>query len=553
MAVEWTITPLTEYTAVGNGIKLTIPSENPPSKYIISYSDDNGCVGSTTVTVRTDCGSPAACECSTFSSTTTGNEVSSAITSEEIAVALYSAATHCSEQIKVSGKKSGENFLTNFRFGDDGKIYATVGANNPTNESRTSEYWVKQGNCQNYFTVTQKKGDGSTPVSDCPVPSASSGLDAMLAECNFEQVLGCYITTTGTPCTYTYLKAAYNAVSSKPNTTKSWMIANVLSELTPYNDMSSDYFEVAAYTYGGLGKDLNTYESLYDDRIEGALEYVKFKYNNYSSTQEMAAKARTELQNQNVTKAVLRPRLHPEKSNPIWFARSEGVHMLPIIPSSAPSNATGSDDVTDTQSLINTYKVANDCQQAMKDKSGCGAYLASIMSINDDGRYAEFIDMTTDVATAGNNQVKWDSAPHKRWRPGAQQKLTNVFTIPTGGDTNVYLCDCSIETASLAMCGEACNCTNDVASFTNTDDTQRQNGNASFPSGHSANAYMAFLCCVEVLGNSGDKSRIIQYCRNRNLVRAHWRSDVTAGKLCASMQIGYLNGFEEYHKLIRNL
>lgn len=56
MAVEWNITPSTEYTTYGNGIKLTIPSENPPAKYIITYSDDNGCMGSTTVIVRTDCG-----------------------------------------------------------------------------------------------------------------------------------------------------------------------------------------------------------------------------------------------------------------------------------------------------------------------------------------------------------------------------------------------------------------------------------------------------------------------------------------------------------------
>jgi membrane-associated phospholipid phosphatase len=159
--------------------------------------------------------------------------------------------------------------------------------------------------------------------------------------------------------------------------------------------------------------------------------------------------------------------------------------------------------------------------------------------------------MVTDLADAGNNQIKYDSDPHRRWRPGAQQKLTHVFTIPSGGDTNVYLCDCTIQAASYAMCGENCNCTDDVDSFTNTEEFT--NGNASFPSGHSAKAYLAFLCCVEVDGNFGDKSRILDYCENRTVVRAHWITDVTAGRLGASMQIGYLNGFEEYHKLIRNM
>lgn len=55
MAVEWIINPPTEYTVDGSGIKLTIP-ENPPNKYIITYSDGNGHIAWSTVMIKSSCG-----------------------------------------------------------------------------------------------------------------------------------------------------------------------------------------------------------------------------------------------------------------------------------------------------------------------------------------------------------------------------------------------------------------------------------------------------------------------------------------------------------------
>ena len=92
-------------------------------------------------------------------------------------------------------------------------------------------------------------------------------------------------------------------VSDKSDATKSWMLANMLAELTPYvnrnggnftihteisGDTATNYFVNAAKCYGGLKLDYLANEQTYMDRINGAVEYAKFKHANYSSSNSAA-------------------------------------------------------------------------------------------------------------------------------------------------------------------------------------------------------------------------------------------------------------------------
>ena len=402
-------------------------------------------------------------------------------------------------------------------------------------------------------TYSYKLKDCSTP-SECDKPKANDKLDTLIENCGFATALGTEISPDNAPCTYTYLKDVYEYVQlMTSDVLKSWTLANVLAELTPYDDIATKYFEGAAIGYGGIYLDINTYEDIYNQRIDGALQYARYKCGDYIHSQEMAANARAELQAKNIIKAELRPRLHPDKSNPIFFNRGEAPHLEKLIPQDGhPSNAKGGADFIDLQGLINRYQIDLSSYetptQALSDKAACGAYLTEVMEI--DEKYGDFMDLCTDLADAANNPVKYDMPKYRRWRPQhyVGEGYEDFFDIPAGGD--VYLCDCRYQYESYRKCGENCNsntCETEIVGFSQQ---------TSFPSGHSAKAYMSFLCCMEVvrsLYNVTKIERMEQYCWNRNVVRAHWRSDVTAGKFCASILIGYLNGFEEYHKLINNL
>jgi hypothetical protein len=208
----------------------------------------------------------------------------------------------------------------------------------------------------------------------------------------------------------------------------------------------------------------------------------------------------------------------------------------------------------------------------LKDKELDANYLCNILGIDAD-RYADFLNVCNDIGDAGGNPFKYTYA---RPRPGTWYRLNgnSGFTVPSGG--SVYLCDCGIEFEDQspsdyedgynADCSATNNgetyCEKDTRSFTDpsarSDAPNHGNPYKSYQSGHSTRAFMDLLLTLEVVGDtmSGGGSRIErihQYCLNRVIVRAHWKSDTIAGRFAASMQIGYLNGYKAFHDKIAAL
>ena len=65
---------------------------------------------------------------------------------------------------------------------------------------------------------------------------------------------------------------------------------------------------------------------------------------------------------------------------------------------------------------------------------------------------------------------------------------------------------------------------------------------------------MALLAVMMFKGNNGNIIDIMtKYCTHRNYVRAHWHSDVLIGKLVATMDIGYINGYLAFRNMVDDL
>jgi hypothetical protein len=68
------------------------------------------------------------------------------------------------------------------------------------------------------------------------------------------------------------------------------------------------------------------------DRINGAVEYAKFKHANYASSNSAADASRTELYGKGITQAVMvNDGDSTHDANP-YFTRDAAVHSLPIVP-----------------------------------------------------------------------------------------------------------------------------------------------------------------------------------------------------------------------------
>jgi hypothetical protein len=174
------------------------------------------------------------------------------------------------------------------------------------------------------------------------------------------------------------------------------------------------------------------------------------------------------------------------------------------------------------------------------------------MGLPETTEWTNFINDTTDIAIASGNVAKIYS----------QTKRPANDKYPTFN----YLCDNEIELEEKTYCGDSCcqkrNAQGECLEYIKPKDNRFcecetnsfKSSTSSYPSGHSFKAFMALLTSLVVKGDSGGKiDRMTKYCYHRNVVRAHWHSDVLIGKLIATMDIGYLCGYEIFQEYVDEL
>ena len=446
------------------------------------------------------------------------------------------------------------------------------------------------------------EGGEVTPVEDSTLDTFINNITGGGANSKISTVLTNVISSSNTPNTYSYLQSGYNYVSDKSDATKSWMLANMLAELTPYikyntatpsdeyyktlqtevsGDTATNYFVNASYSYGGQKLDYLSNEQIYMDRIEGAVYYAKFKNTDFSGLYQSAENARIELRNKGISQAV-RVNDTDNESNSTYtgkenpkLTKNQVVHMLPLIPDSRPSNSPNKGDWQFTQSMITQYPTSSSLHrnyEALKDKNFDTEYFCKILGLTVNDKNLYYLWKCNDIGDQGCNQIK---TSFDRLRPGVQNNKNistggSGFTVPSGG--SVYLCDCAVELANdvdsfkeddgLIDCSTTNNgttyCDRDIENFTNyVENGSGSNQWRSYASGHSARAFTVLLLTIEAYGDSMNvdgytsrATRIHQYCLNRAVMRAHWKTDTIAGRYAASVQIGLLNGFNEFKQEI---
>ena len=420
--------------------------------------------------------------------------------------------------------------------------------------SECSEYESCGGDC-----TSDCGEDPPGPSVDCDNVTADSTLDGYVTE--FNSTLGTTISVSNTPCTYKYLKSVYTTVQRSSNTTIMWTLANVMSEITPKSSKCEGYFKAASKsTYGGIPSVDNTSKTVYENRINGGVAYAKYKYDSYESSNEMAENARAELRGLGISAANWGSE---DNCGTLCFDRTGDTTNAPnpieVIPNMWGNKSESSYDYTEMKSLVTSYPTIESIKNVdgnnylpLLDKQACDCYFIKILGLGDcdtdgDGdtdegrnRLADFIYTVTDVVIASGNAAK---AHSQTKRPANDQyPLFN------------YLCDNDIEMDVKKYCDDDCDGKRfDDPDFCNCETNDFKSSVASYPSGHSYKAFMTGLCLVEAKGDNGKIDRITKYCYHRNVVRAHWHSDVLIGKLVASMDIGYINGYKKYHELLRGI
>jgi hypothetical protein len=210
--------------------------------------------------------------------------------------------------------------------------------------------------------------------------------------------------------------------------------------------------------------------------------------------------------------------------------------------------------VNDYPTIEHLRNVDGNNFRPLLDKQACDCYLAKIMGLPDcdgdsdgqaydDGvnKWAEFISAATDVAIATGNKAKKHA---QTIRPASD--LYPTFN---------YLCSNTIEKNGRKYCDDHCNTYDyDDTEFCDCETEEFKSSVSSYPSGHSYKAFMALLAVMMFKGNNGNIIDIMtKYCTHRNYVRAHWHSDVLIGKLVATMDIGYINGYLAFRNMVDDL
>lgn len=155
--------------SIDNNGKVTFGRHSVTTNYRIQYSNDPDCTSASIKDVIV-----YACDedCS-YLVTSSGNKVSSAVTSNEYIVGIVTTAPTCAGSWSFE-HVSGVDFLTGFRVAN-GYVYASVKAANDSSSDRSAKYKaiytpssssVIINDPMNFGVVQQ--GKGSSPASDCP-------------------------------------------------------------------------------------------------------------------------------------------------------------------------------------------------------------------------------------------------------------------------------------------------------------------------------------------------------------------------------------------------
>ena len=413
-------------------------------------------------------------------------------------------------------------------------------------------------------------------------PSTTSDVNSSLNSCITKVTngteLASKISIDKTPCTYYYLQKGFEYLARAGVTNddaKLWFLANMLCELTPDGGLMNSYFTNAAE--GGGGKNAPLYKSavettpnpVYENRIQGARYYAMFKGStDYAEGNKAAEMARKDLRKRGVNKAAMKD-YSPETTTSVlkisclvYFNRYTSQLSDPknVLPTSYPTNNKEMSDWIIAQNYISDKPTSDKLApsyQAIYDKSYEASYICETVNGVSSTLYSDYTFFATDIADALNNRTK---EYYKRPRPGQQYKIekdkgVSYFSGVPGNPAKktdfVFLCDCAIEADQPGGEGgtdcEYCEIERKGHLQENTSEP------VSFPSGHSAKAFMSYLALCEV--GKGNYNRTVQYCENRAVVRAHWRSDTVGGKYTASMGIGILNGYKAwqmYRKMVLN-
>ena len=491
--------------------------------------------------------------------------------------------------------------------GDDFKSASTSSVTinvscNDTGSQRTLEYKgvpiiQPGGSCQ-----------CQQPSEDCSQGLVEDGtLNSIIdSVVNSGSLLGVHVSKSDTPCTYKYLRDVYANVSaattdehSGPNMTElAWIIANAMSELTPYSGIATSYFvNAAAHHPGGSGSrrpepfgNDGKINKIISDRINGAIEYVKYKSGGKETQSGLTSNARIELHSKN---ADISATMRSKPTNDDWENEPEYVNLVELIQEGAPLDTFRSVDYNITSGIIldyqaNTTDTAKKArlEEAIKDKDSRPHYMVhDIFGLDNTSSNKYLAYYACDNFTRqANGCVKWNKK-YARWRPEPHHKLAspNVkFTIPTSGV--VYVSNESefsserVDYYTFASCCGACggpgsadcvsadsttcsngyDCSKDcegaqVAGVTDRCPEDGLTSHESYPSGHAMYGFFMYLVYGQALGSrilNDKKERVERYCENRTIVRAHWMSDTIIGKYNASVQIGFINGFQEYFDVL---
>lgn len=422
---------------------------------------------------------------------------------------------------------------------------------------------------------------------DCEIPDEDTDLNDYLSVFNVS--VGRNITPKDTPCTYTYLKEGFNYVKSQSSTAIAWFLANMLSELTPNPTKVTNYFKDA--TKGTNTKDWGKvpeltsttdttidYETkVYNDRINSAYLFAKFRHNTYTTDKDLVESSRDELGG--TLNETTFSQLKVYRDSPGTYYDQYGNYVptaygnyIPNAPSQ--TGTTGGDEPNNTYDGKLMYSL-NDCQGdgycsigdlstkytyhflPVYDKRHGTCYARTIYNISKEGvsdsTIENFINQCEEVEYLTSNFAKGgDFAQRYRWRPGS---------CTVGGRHIYYICDDDTESSyAQTVCGS------ESRSTCENQRSEYVNGNTSYPSGHASWGYTVALLATLISGeyncdvndpqsttSMSVKDRGILYGQHRYIVKAHWPSDVLIGQIIASSCIGYLMGFEQFITLYENI
>lgn len=568
---EWKIYPNDGVSIVPNSTGATVAFEpnRPTTTYEVTYTADNGCVLKTTIKLRENCGGECSVNASTNSTRLPANE-----DGETYEIGTY--ATNCSGEINIIPNEGIKFYDIS---ASDGKIYGRTITANTSTDGRSSSFFLDvNGVRSNELWVSQ---NGTSPSDPCDGVANNPDLNRYVAA--FSQTLQIEISSNSAKCTYSYLSYVYENISNDVKSsdtsayTVSWALANTMAEITPYSAYVTSYFTNMANLSGMGGiPDLNNGETVYSGRTFGGVEYARIKNMDFRGTNEMADRARKELHDLGKGNGEMISASEFNYQNPIFVKFSE------IIPNGVPSSGVNSVDYNITQNEITNHPTGT--TQAIADKNSNDDYLCeTVFGLTYNSAHKNFLKYGGGFTSASNGYVKWDW-DYERWRPGAYQKIVasgDKFNVPSGG--KVYIAtaktgrsaeqDDIMYTSACGACGgcngecdgdSRCNGSACVGGYDCSQDcttarqlgisdrcpSQGMNSHQSYPSGHSCKAFFLFLMCVESDGISSKYNRVLDYCYNRVVVRAHWYSDIIAGKYNAASQIGFMNGVEQFHDLM---